>query len=249
MLKRTSARLPLLALLLAHAAACSSYPSATSKEAMAPPPSHYAMAEMTAAPSTEAYQDYGVNPLVDVDKDRFSTFAIDVDTASYAISRRKLVEGALPPVAAVRAEEFLNAFDYAYEAPKRRALRRPHDGRAFALRRRAPRPARRPPGQAADREAASPAHLVYLVDTSGSMQSADKLGLAKKSLKPDDRARSSPATPSRSAHTRARRARSCRPPGSRTEAEILDAIEQLTSSGGTAMSSGMDNAYASRAAP
>src|SRR5689334_12569371 len=67
---------------------------------------------------TESYQDYGVNPTVDPAKDRLSTFAIDVDTASYAIARRKLLEGGLPPYQAVRAEEFLNYFDYAYDAPK-----------------------------------------------------------------------------------------------------------------------------------
>src|SRR5262245_18361170 len=54
---------------------------------------------------TESYTEYGVNPVSDPAKDRFYTFAIDVDTASYAIARRKLNEGGLPPYQAVREEE------------------------------------------------------------------------------------------------------------------------------------------------
>lgn len=47
----------------------------------------------------------------------FSTFAVDVDSASYANVRRFLSQGELPPVDAVRVEELLNAFDYDYAAP------------------------------------------------------------------------------------------------------------------------------------
>jgi Ca-activated chloride channel family protein len=125
---------------------------------MAPPPSHYAMAEMTAAPSTEAYKDYGVNPPSTSAKDRLSTFAIDVDTASYAISRRKLVEGALPPYqprCASRSSSI--TFDYAYAAPTAK-------GRSRSTSRLAPSPFRRATTSCAsasrrkrvDREAASP---------------------------------------------------------------------------------------------
>src|SRR5262245_46761551 len=47
--------------------------------------------------SGEGYKDWGKNPWVDATKDHLSTFAADVDTASYTIARRKLEEGALPP--------------------------------------------------------------------------------------------------------------------------------------------------------
>src|SRR5678816_2024070 len=60
----------------------------------------------------ESYRDWGRNPWVDASKDHLSTFAADVDTASYTIARRKLDEGALPPAAAVRVEEFVNYFKY-----------------------------------------------------------------------------------------------------------------------------------------
>ena len=60
--------------------------------------------------STESYTNYGVNDMTETEEDRFSTFAIDVDTASYTIARRKLRERQLPPEAAVRVEEFVNYF-------------------------------------------------------------------------------------------------------------------------------------------
>src|SRR5512139_24201 len=80
---------------------------------------NYAYAPPPAEPvaSTEQYTDYGVTPFVDTSKDKLSTFAIDVDTASWSISRRKLREGAIPPKAAVRAEEFINSFEYGYAGP------------------------------------------------------------------------------------------------------------------------------------
>src|SRR5262245_51792403 len=60
----------------------------------APAPSTGSVAVAPAEPKgTEEYKDYGVNPVVDPAKDRLSTFAIDVDTASYSIARRKLIEG------------------------------------------------------------------------------------------------------------------------------------------------------------
>src|SRR5688572_18484246 len=67
--------------------------------------------------SGEGFKDYGTNSWIDAAKDRLSTFAADVDTASYTIARRKLTEGALPPTAAVRVEEFVNYFTYAYASP------------------------------------------------------------------------------------------------------------------------------------
>jgi len=195
------------------------------------------------APNSEDYKDYGQNPFVTTAEDRFSTFAIDVDTASYSISRRKLNEGALPPKEAVRVEEFVNSFDYRYEAPT---------DKAFAVHMTAaPSPyvkghhllrvglqSKRP----AQRER-KPAHLVYLVDTSGSMQTPDKIGLVKESLrlltqhlKPGDTV---------AICTYAGDTREVLPPtGIEDKSKIMDALEALTAGGGTAMSSGFDTAYA-----
>src|SRR5438874_8962596 len=67
--------------------------------------------------SAEDYKDWGKNPWIDANKDHLSTFAADVDTASFTIGRRKLEEGTLPPPASVRVEEWVNYFRYAFPAP------------------------------------------------------------------------------------------------------------------------------------
>ena len=63
------------------------------------------------------FANYGINPFVEAATDPLSTFAADVDTASYAISRNYLSQKQLPPQNSVRTEEFLNAFDYRYAQP------------------------------------------------------------------------------------------------------------------------------------
>lgn len=213
----------------------------------APPPAQMgAAAPITTAPAepqgTEDYKDYGVNPTTDPAKDRFSTFAIDVDTASYAIARRKIMEGTLPPYQAVRAEEFLNYFDYGYAAPK--------SGPFTVHLAAAPSPFTRGhhfvrigvQGKRIDATERKPVHLVYLVDTSGSMQSADRIGLAKKSLRlltetlrPGDTV---------ALCTYAGSVREVLPPtGVDSKGRILAALDELTAGGSTAMSSGIDLAY------
>src|SRR5689334_17097085 len=65
-----------------------SYDMAAAPPPMSPPAAVAAPAEKISG--TEDYKDYGVNPVVDPHQDRFSTFAVDVDTASYSIARRKI---------------------------------------------------------------------------------------------------------------------------------------------------------------
>ncbi|MCA9620905.1 MAG: von Willebrand factor type A domain-containing protein [Myxococcales bacterium] len=227
-------------------------PSPVATTAPPPPPAVAAQPakkpEVAIAPpeepvGTEQYTDHGVNPFVDPKKDAVSTFAIDVDTGAYAIARSKLDAGTLPPFAAVRAEEFLNYFDYGYAGPQ--------DGRPFAVHlHAAPSPYQaghhllRVGVQAVrkSRDERAPVHLVYLVDTSGSMQAANKLGLAKKALailtrelKPTDTV---------ALCTYAGSTRIVLPPTAGSQQEtILSALDSLTSGGGTAMSSGMEMAY------
>ena len=64
---------------------------------------------------SNTFEDYGVNPFVDTYEDDLSTFALDVDTASYVVTRNYLAGGQLPPVEAVRVEEFVNYFDGGYQ--------------------------------------------------------------------------------------------------------------------------------------
>ena len=64
---------------------------------------------------SNTFEDYGVNPFVDTYEDALSTFALDVDTASYVVTRNYLEGGQLPPIEAVRVEEFVNYFDGGYQ--------------------------------------------------------------------------------------------------------------------------------------
>lgn len=121
------------------------------------------------------------NPFVAVAHDPFSTFAADVDTASYDTFRQGLGYNTLPSATAVRVEDFVNYFDYDYAAPEQSGehpfeitlTAAPHPtGRGTELLRVAIQ-AETPVQER------KPANLVFLVDTSGSMSAADKLPLVK----------------------------------------------------------------------
>jgi Ca-activated chloride channel family protein len=194
--------------------------------------------------STEQYTDYGKNPWTLTSDDRFSTFAADVDTASYTIGRRKLTqENVLPPAASVRTEEWVNYFHYSFPAP--------HPGTPFAtIMEAAPHPF------AADREIVrvgvatkaktvgerKPSALVFLVDVSGSLSSPDKLGLAKQALHIlTDNLTDKDAV---SIVTYAGASQVVLPMTSIDhKQDIHAAIDKLSSGGSTAMASGIDLAY------
>src|SRR6185437_10916111 len=72
---------------------------------------------MTGDINRENYIHRDSNPVQLVSEQPVSTFSIDVDTGSYTNVRRMLNEGRLPPADAVRAEEFINYFDYGYTPP------------------------------------------------------------------------------------------------------------------------------------
>jgi len=132
-------------------------------------------------------------------RDSQATFSIDVDTASYARTRGLLRASRLPEAADVRVEEFLNYFDYKYPAPE---TGNGEDEAPFAVHfEGAPSPfgeglhMLRVGLQAAfvGNEERPAANLVFLLDTSGSMDSAEKIGLVRQSLevlldelRPDD---------------------------------------------------------------
>ncbi|MCA2979938.1 MAG: von Willebrand factor type A domain-containing protein [Myxococcaceae bacterium] len=197
---------------------------------------------MEGASDAESYGAYGVNGWTDPSKDRLSTFAADVDTASYAIARRKLREGALPPAGAVRVEEFVNAFKYAYPQPTSGPLSVTLDA--------APSPFTKGThlvrvgvqGRRLSMSERQPAHLTFLVDVSGSMQSADKLPLAQRALRVlVDNLRDGDTV---ALVTYAGSVRVVLPhTGLERKALILEAIEGLRAGGGTAMSSGIELAY------
>ena len=133
----------------------------------------------------DQYEDVEANPVKLVSEEPVSTFSIDVDTASYANVRRFLKGGTLPPKDAVRIEELINYFDYAYPQPE--AGSDPFATQVTMM----PSPfnAGRDliqigiQGRDIDREARPPINLTLLVDVSGSMHSEDKLPLARQAMK------------------------------------------------------------------
>jgi len=113
-----------------------------------------------------------------------STFGVDVDTASYAIVRKYLSMGQLPPPNAVRLEEMVNYFPYADKAP---------DGDdPFAVTVEMAEcpwePAHRLvrlglKAKPIDVDKRPPSNIVFLIDVSGSMDAPNRLPLVKASLK------------------------------------------------------------------
>lgn len=157
-----------------------------------------ATADMQAQPPQEfrdRFEDFKENTVIAASENPVSTFSIDVDTASYSFVRRMLNNGQLPEKDAVRSEELINYFDYAYPAPRDRKT--PFATYTSVM---------DSPWQAGNKLihigiqgyqlAASEipqSNLVFLLDVSGSMDEPGKLPLVKQSmsllldtLKPDD---------------------------------------------------------------
>ncbi|MCL6692072.1 VWA domain-containing protein [Pseudomonas sp. R3.Fl] len=191
----------------------------------------------------EQYQKLAQNPVHSVAEAPVSTFSIDVDTGSYANVRRLLNEGRLPPQGAVRLEEMLNYFPYAYAPPS--------DDSPFGITTElAPSPWNphtrllRIGIKASERsvEQLPPANLVFLVDVSGSMDRREGLPLVKGTLKllvdqlrPQDKV---------SLVVYAGDSRVVLEPTSgKDKAKIRAAIEQLQAGGSTAGAAGIELAY------
>ncbi|UXI68681.1 vWA domain-containing protein [Tahibacter amnicola] len=135
--------------------------------------------------NTEKYQDHADNPVLRTAETPVSTFSIDVDTGSYTNVRRMLRAGQLPPADAVRAEEFINYFDYAYAPPATRETPFSVTTELAAAPWNANRKLMLVGIKGYELPAASmPAsNLVFLIDTSGSMNDADKLPLLREAFK------------------------------------------------------------------
>jgi len=137
-------------------------------------------------PAASRFKVVPVNPWVVTGRDSLSTFALDVDTASYTLCRRYIRGGFLPPAGAVRMEEFINYFNYHY--PQRANA-------AFAVHAQAAQSpfARKEKNltllkvgvkaRTIGRDQRRAAHLVFVVDASASMGQPDRLPLVQKALK------------------------------------------------------------------
>jgi Ca-activated chloride channel family protein len=187
------------------------------------------------------FRDYGYRDFIDAAADPLSTFALDIDTGSYTIARRWIEEGSLPPRESVRPEEYINAFDYDYRAP-RQGLDitvdggpSPFDDSNYLVRVGVQ-------GEIVDDRDRERAALTFVVDTSGSMDRDDRLGLVKKALSilvdelNDDDTVAIVTYDDRSGVV-------LEPTRVRDRREILDAINDLQPGGSTNLEAGLREGY------
>ncbi len=193
--------------------------------------------------NTESYTKNNENGFKDVQSQALSTFSIDVDRASYTNVRRFLNGGQLPPPDAVRVEEMINYFAYDYQnpvgddpfvvnhemavcpwAPEHRLLK-------IALK-----------GKEIEKENLPASNLVFLIDVSGSMNSANKLPLLKASLnllvnqlRPNDRVAMVVYAGAAGVVLE--------PTSGNQRTKILDALNRLEAGGSTAGGAGLKLAY------
>lgn len=192
----------------------------------------------------DRFTDIRANPVKIAKDEPVSTFSVDVDSASYSFVRGSLNQNVLPQKDAVRVEEMINYFPYDYVGPADRSVpfkpnisvfptpwnadsRLVHIGiRGFSLN-----------GQEKPKS-----NLVFLIDTSGSMDSPDKLPLLQNAMRmlvetlgPEDTV--SIVTYAGSAGT------VLEPTKAKDKAKILGALDRLMAGGSTAGAEGIRQAY------
>ncbi len=136
-------------------------------------------------PADMFFEDYGVNSFEDAVRDNLSTFAVDVDTGAYTVARRYVTDGWLPPIDAVRAEEFINYFDYDYPLPtKAETFNIVLDAAPSPFASDDDRRILRVGIQGYDVPAdeRKDVALTFVIDVSGSMAQENRLGLVKRGL-------------------------------------------------------------------
>ena len=175
--------------------------------------------------------------------DALSTFAIDVDTASYTWARRTILQtNALPATDGIRVEEWINSFDYALPVPQTAPFAISIDGATSPFDETKTLVKVGIQGRRVDEESRKPAHLVFLVDVSGSMSGADRLPLAKRAL--EVLTRQLRPTDTVALVTYAGRAEVVlKPTSAESQIRILNAVKSLQTGGGTSMGTGMELAY------
>lgn len=191
----------------------------------------------------ENYANLADNPVLRAAEQPVSTFSIDVDTGSYSNVRRFLNQGQLPPTDAVRVEELINYFTLK-DAPAKsldtpfavntEVATTPWNAKTKLLR--VGIKGYAPTGPV------PPSNLVFLVDVSGSMNSPDKLPLVQSSLKLLTRQLTAKDRISLVTYAGATAVVLEPTPGDQ-RASIEQAIDRLTSGGGTAGGAGIQMAY------
>ncbi len=129
------------------------------------------------------FKNYGENQFISTEDEVFSTFGMDVDTASYTIVRTWINAGNYPDKDSVRTEEFINYFEQDYPNPEE----------SFGITIEGAESEFGKPNyhllkvgiQAREVSFAQrkPANMVFVVDVSGSMDRENRLELVKTSLR------------------------------------------------------------------
>lgn len=194
--------------------------------------------------NTSKFPDAKPNPVKVTAEEPVSTFSIDVDTASYGVVRDALNHGHLPPADAVRIEEMVNYFDYAYPLPPDRKVPFKATVKLY------PSPWNKDTkllhigikGYDIPRKERPRANLVFLIDTSGSMGEPNKLPLLIRSfhllvdqLKADDRVAIVAYAGSAGVVLE--------PTAGSEKVKIMTALDQLHAGGSTAGGEGIRMAY------
>jgi Ca-activated chloride channel family protein len=128
------------------------------------------------------FEHTGVNPFVAAEDDNLSTFAIDVDNASWTLTRNYLAKGMLPPPDAIRVEEFVNAFDPGWAAQEDDVFQLHSGGAASRFGKGYHLLRVGVVGKTVSDEARLPANLIFVIDISGSMRREDRLESVKSAL-------------------------------------------------------------------
>lgn len=196
------------------------------------------------AEGQDEFTDYKDNSIKLVSEAPVSTFSIDVDTSSYSFMRRQINNGQLPQKDAVRVEELINYFDYDYTLPD--STEKPFEpnvavydspwGEGHKLMHIGIK------GYELPMDSKPRSNLVFLIDTSGSMNAQDKLPLLVNSFKMllntlDENDTIAIVTYAGSAGT------VLEPTSAADKNKIMNALNNLRAGGSTAGAAGIEQAY------
>ncbi|MEX0343677.1 MAG: von Willebrand factor type A domain-containing protein [Rhizobiaceae bacterium] len=192
----------------------------------------------------DRFENFDTNPVKQALRDPVSTFSIDVDTASYSFVRSALMRNGMPNPDAVRVEEMINYFPYNWAGPENISV--PFNSTVTVM----PSPWNENTklmhvaikGYDVQPSEKPRANLVFLIDTSGSMNQPDKLPLLKTSFRMlldrlDAEDTISIVTYAGSAGT------ALEPTKASEKSKILNVIDSLGARGSTAGAAGIEQAY------
>jgi Ca-activated chloride channel homolog len=192
--------------------------------------------------------DSGIGPEVNAEREPRSTFAIDIDTASYNFARRQILDGRQPDPAVIRPEEFINAFRQDFPQPSGDGFVVSADGaRLPSSHEASPAASRRVLRIGLQTRAEDPARrqdaaLTFVVDVSGSMSEPGRLDLVQDALHTlVDQLRDTDSVAIVAYQSRARVLREMTPVRSRSV--LHAAIDDLEAGGSTNLEEGLVTGY------